>query len=468
MRDHEMLCHCMEVTKASVQEAIDAGASTFSELVDKTHASTGCGSCAISLHEMLGEKVEWTAVTAVKINTLAKDIKSFRLIASDKSYQFPRHQPGHYIHVKAKIKGTWVSRPYAISSTRTETVYREITVKKKPEGEFTEWLFKQKLPIKLFISEPQGEQFFNIEDKHRPVICFTGGVGVTPVISACRSIFNEKKQQQSFHIDYSTTGHTNISKQATREFHAVVKENKGISFNLRNTSTEGTIKFKDIKKMVSKARAKTLYYISGPVGYELHVQTGLLKAGVKSRDIYPLSSKHLDEKSTITQNNNSLSHQARFQAYFYIGTILFLSFLIQDFFNLKIAALEILQQQEYYKRWTGYALLTFFTFQWSYPLIRLARENKHFISYQKIHKMSGAFAPAIFYLHSTQFGYAYVAVLSSLYLVNFFLPLCNKDNFQTLFTIPLFYKTWLGVHIFLSTLVTSLMLFHVYIAFSYS
>lgn len=466
--DRLMLCHCMEVTKATVQEAIDTGASTFAELVDKTKASTGCGSCAIYLHEMLGEKIQWTAVMAVKSFFIAYDIKSFQLIATNKSYQYPQHQPGHYILVKANIKGNWVCRPYAISSTRSESVYREITVKRKPGGEFTEWLFKQKPPIKLFISDPQGNQFFNIDDKKRPVICFAGGVGVTPIISACRSISNEKIGHRNFHIDYSTTGHTNISKQATIEFQKLIKKNKGISFNLRNTSIEGNIKLKNIKKIAVKTSPKTLFYISGPPEYELHVQKGLLQAGVKNQNIHPLSSKHLVNTPATTKASKTLSEHHRFKPYFYIGTFLFLSFLIQDFFNLKIPALEALQLQEFYKRWTGYAFLAYFAFQWSYPLIRLARENKYFIGYQKIHKVSGAFAPAIFYLHSTHFGYAYLSVLSIVYLFNFLLPLCNKDSFQTLFDNQVFYKTWLGVHVFLSTMVTSLMFFHVYIAFSYS
>jgi len=456
----------MEVTKATVQEAIDSGTSTFSELVDKTKASTGCGSCAIYLHEMLGEKVEWTAVKVVKSFFIANDVKSFQLVASDKSHKFPKHQPGHYIFVKAKIKGVWVSRPYAISSTREETAYREIIVKRKPGGQFTEWLFNQKTPVKLLISDPQGSKTFNIEDESRPIICFTGGVGITPVISACRSISNEKINNHNLHIDYSTAEHTDISLRTTTEFQKITRKNDGFSFNLRNTDVIGNIKFRDIKNIALRAHSRTLYYISGPVQYELHVQKGLLKAGVKSHNIYPLSSKHLVDKTT--KKHNPIDEQGKFKPYFYVGSILFICFLIQDFFNLKIPALETLQLQEYYKRWTGYALLAYFTFQWSYPLVRLARENKHFIGYQKLHKMWGAFAPAVFYVHSTHFGYAYLSVLSITYLVNFFLPLCNKDNFQSLFENQVIYKTWLGTHVFLSVFVTSLMFYHVYIAFSYS
>jgi len=458
----------MEVSKATLQEAIDTGASTFTELVDKTQACTGCGSCSIYLHEMLGEKVEWTAVTVRKSCFIAEDVKSYQLICKDKSYQFPPHQPGHYILVKAKIKGKWVSRPYAISSMRSESSYREITVRRKPKGELTEWLFNQKSPIELFISNPQGDKFFDIEDKTRPVVCFTGGVGVTPVISACRSIIKERKGYVNFHLDYSTVGHANFSKQATAEFKRFIKQNKKFSFTYRDTTVEGKITSKEVREIAVKAHPKTLYYISGPAGYELHIQKCLLQAGVNNQHIYPLSSKHLTETPAENKTEKSSSKQAKFKPYFYIGCFLFLSFLIQDFFNLKIPALETLQSLEYYKRWTGYSLLAYFAFQWSYPLIRLARENKHFIVYQKIHKLSGAFAPAVFYVHSTQFGYAYLSVLSIIYLVNFLLPLCNKDNFQTLFENQLIYKTWLGTHIFLSITVTSLMFYHIYNAFSYS
>lgn len=465
--DKLMLCHCLEVTKSTVQDAIDNGASTFSELVDKTKASTGCGSCAIYLHEMLGEKVKWTGVRAEKNFFITDDIKSYQLIAIDKSYQFSKHQPGQYIQVKAKINGEWISRPYAISSMRSNRSYREIIVRKKPDGEFTEWLFNQKAPIELFISDPQSNKIFNIEET-RPIFCFAGGVGVTPVISACRSISYEKIKNHRFHVDYSTAGHTNISIQSTIEFKKVIKNIDGFSFNLRNTTEEGEISFRDIKRVVARANAKTLYYISGPVGYELHIQKGLLKAGVGSQNIYPLSSKKVTTSSASNRNIKSLHEQITFKPYFYIGFILFLSFLIQDGFNLKIPALETLQLQEYYKRWTGYGLLAYFIFQWSYPLARMLKENKYFIGYQKIHKMSGAFAPAVFYIHSTNFGYAFLFVLSVSYLLNFLLPLFNKDNFQSLFNNQMVYKTWLGIHVSLSIMVTTMMFYHAFNAFSYS
>jgi len=463
--DQLILCHCMEVTKATVQEAIDAGISTFSELVDKTKASTGCGSCALTLHEMLGEKVEWTAVIARKKVFIADDINSYQLIAADKSYQYPKHHPGQYILVKANINGQWISRPYAISSMRSQLSYREITVKKKQGGLFTEWLFKQNLPIKLYISNPQGDKVFDIENKKHPIICFAGGVGVTPVISAYRTICNENINHHSFHLDYSTTGHENTSKQSKEEFNEIITKATGASVYLRNTLFKGNIRFKDINQIVKRAQVKTRYYLSGPAEYELHVQKGLLNAGVKSHNIYPLSSKQLIESPSVSQ---PVHEKCTFKAYFYIGIILFLSFLIQDFFNLKIPALEHLQLQEYYKRWTGYGLLTFFAFQWSYPLIRLIRENTRFYTYQQLHKITGAFAPAIFYLHSTKFGYAYLLVLSVGYLLNFLLPLCNKDNFQSLFENQIVYKTWLSTHIFLSIMVSSLMFYHIYTAFSYS
>lgn len=322
----------MEVTKATVQEAIKEGASTFTELVDKTKASTGCGSCALLLHEMLGEKVEWTAVTARKCCSIAQDVKSFQLTSTDESYQFPAHQPGHYLIVKAKINGTWVSRPYAISSMRSESAYREITVKRKPKGKFTEWLFNQTLPIELFISNPQGDKVFDLDNSNRPVICFTGGVGVTPVISACRSMINEKKTNNKFHLDYSTIGHSNISKQAKEEFRQFIKQNKKFSLYYRDTSIEGKITLNDIRNIVIKAQPKTLFYISGPAGYELHIQKSLLKSGVKSRNILPLSSKRLIECPTIPNHDKSRSKIIKFKPYFYIGTLLFFCFLIQDFF----------------------------------------------------------------------------------------------------------------------------------------
>ena len=154
--------------------------------------------------------------------------------------------------------------------------------------------------------------------------------------------------------------------------------------------------------------------------------------------------------------------------YVFIGCFLFIAFLVQDWFNLKIATLQEWQLDEDYNRWSGIFLLSFFIFQWTYPLKQFFGSMERLFVWQKIHKYNGVAAPVILYIHSTTLGYAYLFVLSVTYLVNNALALCNRDVFYEQFKNKRVYITWLSSHIILSFFVSILMWYHLFVAFAYS
>lgn len=45
MNRNKEACHCHNVTYGMILDAIDAGATNFQEVQEKTHCSTGCGRC---------------------------------------------------------------------------------------------------------------------------------------------------------------------------------------------------------------------------------------------------------------------------------------------------------------------------------------------------------------------------------------------------------------------------------------
>ena len=58
------LCLCKGVSRKDVEEAVHAGADTFRKLIEKTHATTGCGTC---YHEVYAAFREEKAKTACPV-----------------------------------------------------------------------------------------------------------------------------------------------------------------------------------------------------------------------------------------------------------------------------------------------------------------------------------------------------------------------------------------------------------------
>ena len=461
MANNQVICHCNGVTKAQLKSAIKKGATNFEQLVLATKACTQCGSCAPNLHELLGEKVNWIAVEVAKTKSVAKDIKSFKLTAQDKSYQFDTYQPGQYILVKAYIDDQWVTRPYALASKRSETTFREVIVRKKTGGVLTEWLFDEAPAKELKITELQGTQYIDIASKHKSV-CFAGGTGITPVISACRSIHQEKIVNPGYHIDYSVSDLEHVA--CKKELKGIIKKHPFISLHIR---AEQIISVQEIVGIVHGNDKDTQYYVIGPNKFEAYVHKTLLKCGVPEPQINNLKEKSVATTSAqVPQVSNTTIEVNR--NYAYLGLFLLCVFLIQEWLGLKIIFLQEWQLDENYKRWTGFLLLSFLFFQWYYPLKQFFAYRGNLLYWRKIHKYNGVVAPAILYVHSTTIGYAYLFVLSIAYLTNNALALCNRDVFHEWFSHKLVYQSWLSIHIFLSFVISILVWYHLFVAFAYS
>lgn len=55
------LCLCKGVSRQDIANAVAGGADNFRKLVQKTHATTGCGTCYHEVYEAFREEREKTA-----------------------------------------------------------------------------------------------------------------------------------------------------------------------------------------------------------------------------------------------------------------------------------------------------------------------------------------------------------------------------------------------------------------------
>lgn len=149
-----------------------------------------------------------------------------------------------------------------------------------------------------------------------------------------------------------------------------------------------------------------------------------------------------------------------------IGLILLFLFFLQFILNLKWEWLFDQQQDEMFKRWSGFGLGMFILFQWLLTFSRVIKKfKKYSFKITNLHKWIGALSPLIFYMHSMELGYGYSALLAYVFLVNTLIGYFNLDVIKS--TSETLFKGWMIVHVAFSIIVTILMVFHIGVVFYY-
>ncbi|MEM6829093.1 MAG: hypothetical protein AAGA66_12930 [Bacteroidota bacterium] len=153
-------------------------------------------------------------------------------------------------------------------------------------------------------------------------------------------------------------------------------------------------------------------------------------------------------------------------AFIATGLTLFILFVAQDLFQWKLPALQELQQDEMYRRWSGLVLSLIILFQWTLSLVRSRpRWEELSLKFYNIHNWVGAFTPLLFYLHSTQTGFAYLFVLSITFFGNFLLGTFNLDVLKA--RSAFIFQAWMILHVAASFFITFLTIYHIWVVFYY-
>lgn len=149
-----------------------------------------------------------------------------------------------------------------------------------------------------------------------------------------------------------------------------------------------------------------------------------------------------------------------------IGLILLFLFFLQFALDLKWKWLYDLQQEEMFKRWSGFGLGMFILFQWLLTFSRVINKfKKYSFKVTNLHKWIGAISPLFFYIHSMELGYGYLALLAYVFLINTLIGYFNLDVIKS--TNETLFKGWMITHVAFSIIVTILMVFHIAVVFYY-
>ncbi|MDE2941912.1 MAG: hypothetical protein OXP10_06185 [Chloroflexota bacterium] len=146
-----------------------------------------------------------------------------------------------------------------------------------------------------------------------------------------------------------------------------------------------------------------------------------------------------------------------------VGVLGVLLYVGQDVAGLRWEWLAQAQDLDGYKYVTGAGLLSYVGWQWWLFYSRLKRRNlRRLLPW---HQRTGALVPLLFYVHSVEVGYGYLAALSWVFLGNMLVgaasPLGIRIN-NRYYTV-----SWGVVHVSLAAVTVVLGLFHAYIAVYY-
>ena len=122
-------------------------------------------------------------LTGIVQNT--PDTKTY-LFRSEKPFFF---RAGQYLTLGCEVDKSFVSRPYAISSSPKEALDRKLSLTVKKCGFFSGYLFdRAKVGDKFTLGDPSGEFCFEPVKDSPQVLGIAGGSGITPFYSMAQSI----------------------------------------------------------------------------------------------------------------------------------------------------------------------------------------------------------------------------------------------------------------------------------------
>ncbi len=275
IKQPKIICYCMMVTQDVIQKKINSGCDSLDQISKETGACTVCKGCKFQILEMLG-KASWLQGTLTPLTKHNDTIRSFIVKTTDTPLN--PFIPGQYVIIQVKINNDWLERAYTISD-KLDAQSLRITVKREPKGLFSNWVFDTApTTIAINIAEPQGEFTLNSET-HAPVICFAGGVGITPFIAFAKHF----EHKRPIHILYCAL--TEADFIFADEFNAVTETKPSITVEYRPTNQKGLLSKEEIINALEKFPNADIY-ICGPEGLEKLISNTLKEINYDKNKIH--------------------------------------------------------------------------------------------------------------------------------------------------------------------------------------
>jgi ferredoxin-NADP reductase/CRP-like cAMP-binding protein len=267
------LCHCMQVDRQTVVDAIRAGAADVDAVTQRTGAGSVCGACRSDVSRLLGRS-SWAMVYVASRDVLCRDIRRYRLRPFEGGVQ--HFAPGQHILLQALIDRHWVERAYTLTSPPHDDCY-EIAIKRESQGYFSRWLFDNDTSptLLLRVSPPQGR--FTLDPREKtPAIALVAGIGVTPAVAFARALAGAHADRP-LHVIYSARSPEQHA--FASEMTQLAEAHPRVTVTLRVTSRDGRLAAAEIADLC-RAPAQPEFFVCGPDTFMTDVCQALAAAGV--------------------------------------------------------------------------------------------------------------------------------------------------------------------------------------------
>ncbi|GAA0126050.1 hypothetical protein UT300019_19520 [Clostridium sp. CTA-19] len=231
---------------------------------------------------------EFIVVKKIRENN---DVISFYFKAKDKS-KLLKHKPGQFFTIKLNSEDEKYKdeiRTYSLSMMPNEEFYR-ISVKKVPSGLISNYLHdKVEVGDIIYGMVPMGLFMINENNKEKPLILISGGIGITPLISM---LYEEVKiRKQIFFIQAIQNSDVETFKDEMKEIMKNRDNVRNIVFYSNPKDDDSLGKDYDFKGRVDYNWIKNNlplngdFYFCGPPPFMKGIYKALKELGVKEEYI---------------------------------------------------------------------------------------------------------------------------------------------------------------------------------------
>ena len=219
------------------------------------------------------------------------DVKTFRL-AQPNGNQLPfGYEPGQFVTFSLSIPGQEkkTKRSYTIASSPSQRDYMEVTIKREEHGLVSRYMHDSvEIDDLLEIKAPNGQFYFN-GIASNSIVLISGGVGITPMMSAVRYLTAQCWQGDIYFIFSARTTHDFIFEQ---ELHYLQRRHSNLHVLVSMTRAEGTTWMGPQGRLTPElingfvpSLASKVAHICGPPAMMEAITETLVKLGVPKNNI---------------------------------------------------------------------------------------------------------------------------------------------------------------------------------------
>ena len=209
------------------------------------------------------------------------DARSVILKVPDDLKETFAYRAGQFLTFGVHLDGHQLVRCYSLASSPDADSEHKVTVKRVEEGRISNWFNDSVTPGQtLHVMKPAGH--FCLQDRDTPLVLFSGGSGITPVISLIKSAL--ATTERSLHLTYANRDADSIIFRA--ELDALVARNPDrlvVSHRLDNV--DGFLDQPAARARVA-ATPDADFYVCGPGPFMDVVEAALAEESVAGEQIF--------------------------------------------------------------------------------------------------------------------------------------------------------------------------------------